>query len=67
MDLVGALFFYFFFQWRCCVAASFGTSCIAGGELHRVKGHEAWDVYQFENDRVVELSFIAADWVFVSF
>lgn len=34
----------------------FGTSCIAG--RNRITyGHEDGDVYQFENDRVVELSF----------
>lgn len=33
----------------------FGTSCIAG--RNRITyGHEYGDVYQFENDRVVELS-----------
>lgn len=33
----------------------FGTSCIAG--RNRITyGHEDGDVYQFENDRVVELS-----------
>lgn len=63
MDLVGAFFFSMALL-RCCIIWYFMHSW---GELHRVKGHEAWDVYQFENDRVVELSFIAADWVSVSF
>ena len=48
MDLVGSIFNG--------VAASFGTSCIAGRN-HITYGHEDGDVYQFENDRVVELPF----------
>jgi hypothetical protein len=59
VDLVGSIFNG--------VAASFGTSCIAG--RNRITyGHEDGDVYQFENDRVVEpfspffFSYATEDW-----